>query len=86
MKFEITRHAQEEMSRREIPATLVDAVLQNPQQIVDEYGNKKAYQSIIVSGTGKDYLVRVIVNDAVMPRRVVTVYKTSKINKYWRQL
>jgi uncharacterized protein YaaW (UPF0174 family) len=85
MKFEISRHAKEEMDRREIPRNLVEVILQNPQQIVDEYGQKKAYQSIIDMGTGKDYLVRVIVNDTVNPSKVVTVYKTSKIRKYWRQ-
>ena len=62
----------------------METILQNPQQIVDEYGNKKAYQSILDLGTGKDYLVRVIVNDSVEPAKVVTVYKTSKIAKYWR--
>jgi hypothetical protein len=85
MKFEISRHAREEMLIRGISSFLVDSILQNPQQIVDEYGNRKAYQSIIVSETGKDYLVRVIVNDAVMPGKVITVYKTGKIKKYWRQ-
>ena len=84
MKFEITRHAQEEMDRRQIPSTIVDTVLHNPQQVVEEYGNKKAYQSIFALETGKDYLVRVIVNDTVIPVKVVTVYKTSKIKKYWR--
>jgi len=64
---------------------VVETVLQNPQQVVDEYGNKKAYQSIMHIGTGKDYLVRVIVNDTVDPTKVVTVYRTSKISKYWRQ-
>jgi hypothetical protein len=85
MKFEISRHAHEEMKRRGIPLNVVEAVLQNPQQIVDEYGNKKAYQSIIKIETEKDYLVRVIVNDTIDPAKVVTVYKTSKIVKYWRQ-
>ena len=85
MKFEISRHAHEEIKRREIPQKIVEAVLQNPQQIVDEYGNKKAYQSIIKIETEKDYLVRGIVNDTVDPAKVVTVYKTSKIVKYWRQ-
>jgi len=72
------------MKRRELPENLVDAILQNPQQIVNEYGNRKAFQSIIDLGTGKDYLVRVIVNDTVEPAKVVTVYKTSRIKKYWR--
>ena len=85
MKFEISRHAREEMVRRGIPVTVVDAILQDPEQIVNEYGNKKAYQSIIDSRTGKDYLVRVIVNDTVDPVKIVTVYKTSKIEKYWRK-
>ncbi|MEJ2697311.1 MAG: hypothetical protein P8013_11760 [Candidatus Sulfobium sp.] len=64
---------------------VVETILQNPQQIADEYGNKKAFQSIMDIGTGKAYLVRVIVNDTHDPPRVVTVFRTSKISKYWRQ-
>lgn len=45
----------------------------------------KAYQSIMDIGLGKDYLVRVIVNDTIDPAKVITVYRTSKISKYWRQ-
>jgi hypothetical protein len=85
MKFEISRHAHEEMGRRGIPLNIVETIMQNPQQIVDEYGNKKAYQSIIKIETAKDYLVRVIVNDALDPAKVITVYRTSKISKYWRK-
>jgi hypothetical protein len=84
MRFQISGHAREEMKRRELPENLVDAILQNPQQIVNEYGNRKAFQSVIDLGTGQDYLVRVIVNDTVEPAKVVTVYKTSRIKKYWR--
>jgi len=54
VKFEISRHAHEEIVRRKIPLNIVETVLNNPQQIVEEYGNKKAYQSIIYIGTGKD--------------------------------
>ncbi len=39
MKFEISRHAREEIERRGIPLNVVEAVLQEPQQVVDEYGN-----------------------------------------------
>ncbi|MGD0281827.1 MAG: DUF4258 domain-containing protein [Dissulfurispiraceae bacterium] len=85
MKFEISRHAHEEMNRREIPLTTVESVMQNPQQIVDEYGNMKAYQSIMDIGIGKDYLVRVIVNDTIDYAKVVTVYRTGKISRYWRK-
>lgn len=34
--------------------------------------------------TAKQYLLRVVVNDVVDPAVVVTVYRTSKIAKYWR--
>ncbi len=30
------------------------------------------------------FLLRVIVDDTAKPLMVVTVYRTSKINKYWR--
>lgn len=84
MTFEISRHAFDEMNRRGLPQHVVDSVLENPGQIVDEYGGMKAYQSVIDFGVGKNYLVRVIVKDTVAPAKVVTVYKTSKIEKYWR--
>jgi len=85
LNFIISRHAEEEIKRRRIPHSFVDSVLDKPQQIVDEYGNKKAYQSQIDFGEGKIYLLRVIVNESVDPKVAVTVYKTSKINKYWRE-
>lgn len=34
---------------------------------------------------GKVFLVRAIVDDAVSPAVVVTVYRTAKISKYWRK-
>jgi len=85
MRFQISGHALEEMKRRELSEALVESILKDPQQIVDEYGNRKAFQSIMKFETEKDYLVRVIVNDNVEPAKVVTVYRTSRINKYWRK-
>ncbi|MBF0564909.1 MAG: DUF4258 domain-containing protein [Nitrospirae bacterium] len=86
MNYKISLHAEHEMKRRQISRHFVDIVLDAPQQIVDEYGGKKAYQSQIDFGKGKIYLLRVIVNESVNPKLVVTVYKTSKICKYWRQI
>jgi hypothetical protein len=72
------------MQRRAIPLTLLETVLQNPQQVVPEYGGKKAYQSQVDFGEGKIFLLRAIVDDKVEPAIVITVYRTSKISKYWR--
>lgn len=85
MKFKISRHAEEEIRHRNIPKDLLAPILETPQQTVEEYGNKKAYQSQIDFGEGKIYLIRVIVDDIANPKVVVTVYKTSKIEKYWRK-
>lgn len=85
MKFRFSRHAEEEMGRRKILRSFAESVLENPQQMVEEYGGMKAFQSKMDFGEGKIYLLRVIVNDTVAPNIVVTVYKTSKIKKYWRE-
>ena len=86
MNFVISPHAHKELKNRQISLDLLNSVLENPQQIVPEYNGKKAYQSKfnIDNGKGKVYLIRAIVKDYLSPPVVVTVYKTSKINKYWR--
>jgi hypothetical protein len=80
----MSRHARLEMERRGISLDLLEQVLQNPQQIVPEPRGKKAYQSTIEFGARKKFLVRAIVADETDPPIVVTVYRTSKIHKYWR--
>jgi hypothetical protein len=72
------------MERRQIPYSFVESTLLNPEQIIPAHGGKVAYQSRIDFGAGKIFLVRVIVNDSADPSVVVTVYRTSKIEKYWR--
>ncbi|MFM5983957.1 MAG: DUF4258 domain-containing protein [Sphaerospermopsis kisseleviana] len=86
MRYQISRHAQTEMERRKISVSLVESVLENPQQILLEREGRKVYQSKIDFGTGKLFLLRVIVADDVDPTVVITVYRTSKIEKYWREL
>jgi hypothetical protein len=63
---------------------VVEAILENPDQIVEEYGGKKAYRSKILSESGKIHLVRVIVKEYGDHAVVVTVYRRSRIDKYWR--
>ncbi len=84
MKYKLSRHAKEEIERRVIPMELLKSVLERPQQIVLEPSGKKAYQSQFEFGGGKIFLLRAIVLDDIDPPVVVTVYRTSKIQKYWR--
>jgi hypothetical protein len=84
MSFRYSRHALDEMAGRGIPQSLVDDVLANPEQVVDTPDGKKAYQSRVDFGGGRIFLLRAIVAEDVDPNLVVTVYRTSKISKYWR--
>jgi hypothetical protein len=83
MKFTYSRHALDEMKRRGISARTVQAVLDSPGQIIPDVGQKQVYQSKIRFGKAKTFLVRVVVAFDVDPPLVVTVYRTSKIDKYW---
>ncbi len=58
-------------------------MLDSPEQVVPEYGGLTARQSR-VELEGKQYLVRVVVADRPDATVVVTVYRTSRIGKYWR--
>ncbi len=83
--FRYSGHSLDEMDRRGIPLEIADTVLRHPEQIVLERPPRKAYQSRVDFGEGKVFLVRLIVDDTVAPAVVVTVYRTGKIQKYWRQ-
>ena len=59
-------------------------MLATPEQQIDESGGKIVLQSRFTGSHGKMYLVRAIVAIDKEPPVVVTMYRTSKIQKYWR--
>jgi hypothetical protein len=79
MNFVFSKHALEQMKLRNIPKNVVEKILSNPEQIKNEQG-KKVYQSIVENGK---YLIRIFVNHKKNPKLIITVYKTSKITKYY---
>lgn len=84
MEYVLTDHAASEAQRRLIPLTLIESTADRPEKILPGTNNRKVFQSRIVAD-GKAYLVRLIVEDWHQPPVIVTVYRTSKIEKYWRQ-
>ena len=82
MEYRFTPHARDEMERRGIPELLVRSVLAKPDQIADSENQRQVLQSL-VEMDGKPYLLRVIVERG-NPHVVVTVYRTSRIDRYWR--
>ena len=86
MRYKISRHAREEMERRNISTEIVESVLRQPEQIIDAPEAKKVYQSRIESQEGKTSLVRVFVAEGGDIPVVIPVYRTSRIEKYWRKV
>ena len=77
--FKFSKHALEQMELRGILKETVRKVLLTPDHIKTEDG-KKVYQSILEDGRS---LIRIFVNHKKNPKVIITVYKTSKIKKYY---
>ena len=71
------------MVRRGIPERLLRSVLHNPEQVAEVRPGRVVLQSVVTIGD-KGYLVRVFVDVDRSPPEVVTVYRTSKVERYWR--
>jgi hypothetical protein len=83
--FVFSEHALIEMARREISQEHVRNGLANPDQIEMVREGRAVYQAKYETGEPpKTYILRVFVDIDRKPPRVVTVYRTSKIEKYWR--
>jgi hypothetical protein len=84
VNLRVSRHAKEELVRRQIPDLWLKSVLENPEQRIRQSGGQEILQSRVVSADGKMYLMRAVVAADKDPPVVITVYRTSKIDKYWR--
>jgi hypothetical protein len=81
--YEITDHAGFEIKRRRIDENAVHDVLSAPEQRHAVRTGRHVLQSRLKLG-GKTYLLRVFVDVDREPAEVVTVYLTSRVEKYWR--
>lgn len=84
MIFRLSPHAEWQLARRRIPLELLEQVLHRPEQAIAESGGKRILQSRLAFPDGKVLLLRAVVVEDKDPPVVVTVYRTSKIAKYWR--
>jgi len=73
------------MARRQITEDDVAKVLVAPEQTAIIHEGREVYQSRFQTGEPtKTYLLRVFVDVDRTPPEVVTMYRTSKVAKYWR--
>jgi len=83
--MEMTEHARGEALRRQIGEDIVLAVARDPEQRLAARAGREIRQSRIPDpASGKLYLVRVVVELAEASETIVTVYRTSRISRYWR--
>jgi hypothetical protein len=81
--YTISPHAEFEMHRRGLDEAAIRRVLEHPEQREAVRPGREVLQSRIEL-KGQIYLIRVFVDvDRVSPE-VVTAYRTSKVEKYWR--
>ena len=86
LRYRLTSHAKMEMLHRGITEADISGALSHPEQVDEVRSGCVIYQSKIARGEPpKVYLLRVIVDMDRDPPAVVTVYRTSKIDKYWRE-
>lgn len=86
MKIIFSQHALFEMGRRDLTEEIVKDVVDSPGQSWEIDDGRFLYQKRIAMGTPeKLYLVRVITDTHSGQIDVVTAYRTSKIEKYWKE-
>jgi hypothetical protein len=76
----LTDHALSQMARRQTTVEDVRRVLAAPEQVLEVRHGR-----VVAQGLAAGYLLRVFVDVDRSPPEVVTVYRTSKIDKYRRQ-
>ncbi|MGN6593855.1 MAG: DUF4258 domain-containing protein [Terriglobales bacterium] len=83
-EFRFSSHALAEMGRRAIAEAVVRRVLAAPEQRFALRPGRDVLQAR-TAHSGRTYLVRVIVDVDRRPAEIVTVYRTGKLEKYWRR-
>lgn len=84
MKIIWTKHAEERQKEWErklrITQSEVEDLLRSPQQIVP--GDMDAF---VAQSKSRNGLLRVAFKDTEKGRKILTVYWTSKVEKYWKE-
>lgn len=84
MEIRLTDHAKKQLAYRDVSQNQVIAIALSPEQIIEEPDVPPIAQSRVIED-GKTYLIRVAFRDEADVRVVITVYKTSKVKKYWQE-
>ncbi len=82
----LTAHAEEQVQSRSIPRELILGTIENPQQSISGYKARRIHQSRYYDGfENKEMLIRIITEIRGDDVIVISIYKTSKLEKYWSE-
>ena len=81
MKYEFSKHALDQMIRRNNSKEQVQLVIEQPDFIEIQDAGTKVYSKVFFEQS-KAYLYRVFMNELKKSALIITVYKTSKTDKY----
>jgi hypothetical protein len=85
-RIRLTEHARAEALRRGISEELVLQVARTPEQRIAARSGREIRQSrVLDAASGKLQLVRVVVEVSAGEESIVTVYRSTKIGKYWSE-
>ncbi len=82
-EIEIIPIAAKKAEKRGIKKEIIEDTVSHPMQIVDGYGGRRVAQSKIIMEE-KEYLLRVVYEEAEDKNIVVTAYLTSQVSRYWK--
>jgi hypothetical protein len=85
MDYKFSKHAEERIAQRGLSKDLVREVVNQPDCIITLDSKLLIYQRAVRQNE-KEYLYRVFVNPEMDPNLIVTVYRTSKLEKYENQI
>ena len=84
-EYVLSEHARFELLRRGLSEEAVRAILLSPEQHIEVRPGRVVLQSkVLLEPPGTVFLLRVFVDVDRHPAEVVTAYRTSKVEKYWR--
>ena len=81
MNYSFSKHAKEQISRRQLSYQKIATTIEEPDKIIVKEQCVKVFQKGVIENNIK-YLYRVFINHCKEPSVVITCYKTSKTGKY----
>lgn len=85
-KIQLTEHAKFEIRRRRINEKLIKEIVLNPSQFSElKRGRQICQAKYFDEFVQKEMLLRVITEETPSGIKVITAYKTSKVDKYWKK-